>query len=79
MWIETQDCKLINLDNGVEIKKIASAIQDEHLIIWIQGRNSEICGEYANESDAAKAFDDFKNKLRRNGEKIFKFKGDVEK
>lgn len=40
--------------------------------------NNVICAEYSEESNAQKAFEELKNKMRRTGAKIFKFKKESE-
>lgn len=81
MWIETQEGELINLDTGTQV--IIREPKNENRGWWIILNHSEmgasrICAEYASEGKAREVFESFKNKLRRNGEKIFKFEGDVE-
>ena len=77
MWIETQSGDLINPESAIVIKimrkcgggyVVAAMMRDEQITF----------AEYTEKNHAQKDMEEFKNKLRRNGEKIFKFKGDVE-
>ena len=82
MWIETQEGELINLDTGA-LMAIKEAKIENHgywLMLNHQAMGiNRLCGEYAEKEQAEKVFEELKNKLRRNGEKIFRFKGDSEK
>lgn len=77
MWIETQDGYTIaNVETGTAVMfRDYNGIWE---IYFIAGDSSlsHVCAVYKNEATARKAFEDFKAKLRRNGEKIFKFKED---
>ena len=80
-WIETQDGELLNIVTGASL--VISPPKNDNRGWWIVLNHnvagaSRICAEYAKESDAMKVFEDFKNKLRRSGEKIFKFKEEAD-
>lgn len=76
MWIETQNGELVNIDTGMEIRIREPKIKNGGW--WILMNNNVICAEYSEESNAQKAFEELKNKMRRTGAKIFKFKKESE-
>lgn len=77
MWIETQDGNAVtDIENGSTIiLRIHINVWEISLSVGVSNL-SRVCAVYKNEATARKAFEDFKAKLRRNGEKIFKFKED---
>ena len=79
MWIETQDGYTIaNAETGSAVMLRFRDYNGIWEIYFIAGdsRLNRVCATYKDEATARKAFEDFKAKLRRNGEKIFKFKED---
>ena len=69
MWIETQNGDLIN---SKFIKRLY--IHRQFLMIEFADGGTVTIAEYSDESKMKKALEEFKTKLRRCGEKIFKFK-----
>lgn len=77
MWIETQEGELINPESAVVIK-IMKKCGGGYVVAALIKDETSTCAEYLDKSKAQADMEKFKNKLRRNGEKIFKFEGDVE-
>lgn len=69
MWIETQDGDLVNADY---IKRVY--VQKQFLMLVFADGGTVTIAEYSDETKMKKAVEEFKTKLRRCGEKFFKFK-----
>ncbi len=69
MWIETQDGELVN---SAYIKRLFT--HKKILMIEFANGGTVTIAEYHDETEKKKAVEEFKTKLRRCGEKIFKFK-----
>lgn len=74
MWGETQDGVIvINLETGycVRFTKLEGG---KYAVIFDIKERLYVLGKYKSEEKAREMLDAFKQKLRRSGEKIFKFK-----
>lgn len=69
MWIETQDGDLVNAEY---VKRLY--VHRQFLMIEFADGGTVTIAEYSDETKMKKAVEEFKTKLRRCGEKIFKFK-----
>lgn len=69
MWIETQDGDLVN---SAYVKRLW--LCHKSLMVEFADGGLVKIAEYNDENEMEKAVEEFKTKLRRCGEKIFKFK-----
>ena len=77
MWVETQDgVVVINLETGSYV--YLDERKNGWQVILKAATFRHILGKYKAEKNAREMLDAFKQKLRRSGEKIFKFKEEVE-
>ena len=77
MWVETQDgVVVINLETGSYV--YLDERKDGWQVILETATLSHILGKYKAEKNAREMLDAFKQKLRRCGEKVFKFKEEAE-
>lgn len=72
MWIETQSGALINPKSAMVIR-IMNKCGGGYVVAALMKDETITFAEYSEKSKAQADLEKFKNKLRRNGEKIFKF------
>ena len=79
MWVEMQSGDLINLDNGVEVALTPPSFHKRKWAVILNRKNIARClAEYGEEKTARAVMESFKEKIRRTGGKIFKFKEEAE-
>lgn len=76
MWIETQDGDLINMETGSCV--YVDAKINSWNVLFDTTSKIYVLGRYKAEKNAREMLDAFKQKIRRSGEKIFKFKEEGE-
>ena len=73
MWVETQDGELVNVDYVVHIGAKNRNGKYQIYAEFADGGNIEV-GEYNSEESKTVALEEFVQKIRRTGARIFKFK-----